>query len=302
MPRVLVTGAAGMIGGAVAKRLRMLGLDVIAVDVTDAGAGNLDIKLAPLEDLDRLRASVGSEPVNAIVHCGAISGPMLAKGDPPTIIRANVIGLTNVLALGLEHRIARFVFCSSIGVYGNAPGGPGPEYHTLKPTSLYGASKVAGEALLTGYAAEYGLNAVSLRIARVYGPGRKGNCLIKAVIERYHRGEPTEISGDPAFLYHYVYIEDVLASIVAALETSSTGHGIYNVSGSRPETLPEIIEHIRAALLGVKVTLVPGEDDVPDIHHWFDNEAARVALGWVPTYGIVDGVRAYAKHLETSER
>ena len=155
MPRVLVTGAAGMIGGAVAKRLRMLGLDVIAVDVTDAGAGNLDIKLAPLEDLDRLRASVGSEPVNAIVHCGAISGPMLAKGDPPTIIRANVIGLTNVLALGLEHRIARFVFCSSIGVYGNAPGGPGPEYHTLKPTSLYGASKVAGEALLTGYAAEY---------------------------------------------------------------------------------------------------------------------------------------------------
>lgn len=302
MPRVLVTGAAGMIGAAVAKRLRMLGGDVVAVDVTDGGAGNLDIKLAPLEDLDRLRALVASEPVGAIIHCGAISGPMLAKGDPPTIIRANVIGLTNVLTLALERRVERFVFCSSIGVYGNAPGGPGPEYHALKPTSLYGASKAAGEALLTGYAAEYGLNAVSLRIARVYGPGRKGNCLIKAVIERHHRGEPAEISGDPTFLYHYVYIEDVLASIVAALETSSTGHGIYNISGSRPETLPEIIEHIRAALPGVEVTLVPGEDDVPDLHHWFDNGAARAALGWVPRYRIVDGVRAYAKHLETSER
>ena len=122
------------------------------------------------------------------------------------------------------------------------------------------------------------------------------------MIERYHRGEPAEISGDPAFVYHYVYIEDVLDSIVAALEARSTGHGIYNISGSRPETLPEIIEHIRTALPGVEVTLVPGEDDVPDIHHWFDNEAARAALGWAPRYQIADGVRAYAKHLGTSER
>ena len=99
---------------------------------------------------------------------------MLAKGDPQTIIRANVNGLTNVLALALEHRVERFVFCSSIGVYGTRRAGLALNSHALKPTSLYGASKAAGEALLTGYAAEYGLNAVSLRIAQFMGRAERG--------------------------------------------------------------------------------------------------------------------------------
>jgi UDP-glucuronate 4-epimerase len=300
MPRLLVTGAAGMIGGAVVRRLRGAGSEVVAVDVKDDGASGVNIKRSPLEDLDRLNDAVGNGPLDAIVHCGAISGPMLAKGNPPTIFASNVIGLANVLTLAHKHRVERFVFCSSIGVYGNAPGGPGPEHHALNPTSLYGASKAAGEALLTGFAAEYGLNAVSLRIARVYGPGRKGNCVIKAVIERYHRGEPAQIACDPTFVYHYVYIEDVVDSIVAALESPASGHGIYNISGQRPETMPEIVEHIRVALPGVNVSIVPGEDDVPDVHHWFDNNAARAALGWLPKHQIVDGVRAYARQLATS--
>lgn len=291
-----------MIGGAALKRLRAEGRNTVAVDVTDTGAGDLDIRRAPLEDLDQLRRAVGDEPIEAIVHCGAISGPMLAQGDPEAIFRANVIGLANILTLVREHRIDRLVFCSSIGVYGNAPGGPGPEHHALNPSSVYGASKVAGEALITGFAAEYGLNAISLRIARVYGPGRKGNCLIKALIEGYHRGEASEVPCDPTFAYHYVFIDDVVDAILAALATPHSGHAIYNISGELPNTMPEILEQVRIALPGVKVEIVPGADDVPDIHHWFDIGAARAALGWTPKHRIVDGVRVYAKHLAEHPR
>ena len=297
MARILVTGAAGLIGGAVAERLRSEGREVVGVDIVDRGGAEPGLRLAPLEDLDRLQAAVGPGQLAAIVHCGAISGPMLAKGDPQAIIRSNMIGLTNVVALALEYETIRLVFCSSVSVYGNASGGPGPERQALSPTSLYGASKAAGEALLTGFAAEYGLSAISLRIARVYGPGRRGNCLIKTAIERYQAGETAEIPCDPAFVYHYVYIDDVVDAIAAAMATPWTGHGVFNISGPRPQTMPEIVEDLRAALPGADIRMVPGVDDVPDVQHWFDLEAARAALAWTPKRSIVEGARAYASHL-----
>jgi len=302
MMRTLVTGAGGLIGGAVSRRLQTRGHDVTAVDITDHGAPDSNIRLAPLEDFDSLSEAVGDEALEAVVHCGAISGPMLAKGNPMAIVQANVLGLANVLELARQHEVKRFVFCSSIGVYGNAPGGPGPEHHHLQPASVYGGSKAAGEDLITGFSVEYGLSAISFRIARVYGPGRRGNCHIKTIIEHYLKGEPIVIPCDPNFVYHYVFIDDVVDGIETALDASWSGHGIFNISGPQPQTMPEIVNAIRSVLPDVDIRLVPGTDDVPDIQHWFSLQGAHNALGWTPKRSIADGVRAYTEYLAPARR
>ena len=76
----------------------------------------------------------------------------------------------------------RFVFCSSISVYGDVGAATITESTPLRPTSVYGATKVACEQLIQGFAVEYGLEGVSLRIGRVYGPYRRANCYFGAMI------------------------------------------------------------------------------------------------------------------------
>ena len=163
-----------------------------------------------------------SHAVDAIVHCGAISGPMMAKGEPLKLVAVNIDATAALLDLARRRAMRRFVFCSSISVYGDVGAATITEETPLRPTSVYGATKVACEQLLQGFrCTEYGLEGVSLRIARVYGPYRRANCHVKSLIED-SSGEASrpEIPCDPDFVYHYVYVDDVAEAIATALETA----------------------------------------------------------------------------------
>src|SRR6185437_14437256 len=98
---------------------------------------------------------------------------MLAKGRPLLLVSANIDGTALLLDLARVRGMKRFIFCSSISVYGNAGEAVLTEERALHPTSVYGATKVACEQLIEGFAAEFGLSGVSLRIGRVYGPYRR---------------------------------------------------------------------------------------------------------------------------------
>ena len=170
---VLVTGGAGLIGMAVRPDLAARGHRVTAIDVADFGRHDADLVNLGFDDRAALDALITARGIDAIVHCGAISGPMMAKGDPLKIVRFNIDATALLLDLARVHRMRRFVFCSSISVYGDVGPGLITEATPLRPTSVYGASKVACEQLIRGFATEYGVDGVSLRIARVYGPYRR---------------------------------------------------------------------------------------------------------------------------------
>ena len=72
------------------------------------------------------------------------------------------------------------------------------------------------------------LEGVSLRIGRVYGPYRRAHCHLKAMVEAVRAGQPVEIPCDPAFVYHYVYVDDVAVAIAVALEAEHLPHRVYN--------------------------------------------------------------------------
>ena len=290
---VLLTGAAGLIGMAVGPVLESRGHTVIATDVTTFGHDVLGLMLIPLDDIVALEALAERHAFDAIVHCGAISGPMMAKGEPLKLVAVNVDGTAALLDLARRRAIRRFVFCSSISVYGDVGAATITEETPLRPTSVYGATKVACEQLIGGFASEYGLDGVSLRIARVYGPYRRANCHVKSLIENAAVGRMTDIPCDPAFVYHYVYADDVAAAIAIALETPNLPRRTYNVGSGEALTMSALLDRARPVLAGLQARLVPGQDDVPDVQTKFDVTAIKRDLDWSPRFDMTAGIDAY---------
>jgi UDP-glucuronate 4-epimerase len=293
---VLVTGGAGLIGMAVRARLAAHGHAVVPTDINDFGRGDAELELVSITDRTALEDVIVRHRIEAIVHCGAISGPMMAVGQPLLLVDVNVNGTACLLDLARVHGMRRFVFCSSISVYGNV----GPETITedtrLQPTSVYGATKAACEQLVEGFASEFGLDGVSLRIARVYGPYRRAHCHLGNMIRDAAAGRQTEVACDPAFLYHYVFVDDVAGAIQAALEagTVSRSRRAYNVGSGEAMTMPHIVAVARATLAGAVIRMVPGADDVPDVQTAFDQSQILADLKWKPHYDLARGLAAYA--------
>ena len=166
---VLVTGVEGMIGYAVAAHLREAKTGVVGIDQRIDGAAALGVPLyrADLRDVHVLYDALVTHKCTAIVHCGAISGPMLARDDPEFLFQTNVAGTLNILEASRRLQLRRLVFCSSLMVYGANDGSALHEGSPLLACDTYGASKVAAEAMVNAYAAQHGVDAVSARLAWV---------------------------------------------------------------------------------------------------------------------------------------
>ena len=298
---VLLTGAAGLIGMALRPMLAARGHKVVAIDITGFGRADPGLRLMPLDERPSLEQVIRVDAIDAIIHCGAISGPMMAQGQPMKLVAANIDTTALLLDLAREHGMKRFVFCSSISVYGNAGAATITETTPLRPTSVYGATKVACEQLIQGFAVEYGLSGVSLRIARVYGPYRRANCHLGTLIRDAETGKATEIPCDPDFIYHYVYVDDVADAMIAALEAKSLPHREYNVGSGQALTMPAIVDAAAAVIPGMKAGTIAGADDVPDMQTAFDVSLIADDLDWKPRFPIVEGLAAYRNAVRSGQ-
>tara|TARA_R110000868_G_scaffold284552_7_gene545013 strand:- start:436 stop:1353 length:918 start_codon:yes stop_codon:yes gene_type:complete len=294
---ILVTGGAGLVGMALRQRLAELGRPVVATDAVSHGRNDPDLIIAQLTNQAAVEALFATYNIDSVIHCGAISGPMLARDNPGLVVDVNIGGTARLMDQARRHRVRRFVFCSSISVYGSVGPGPIDEATPLRPTSVYAASKVSGEALLDAFLTEHGLDGVSLRIARVYGPHRRGNCVLADVIRNHLADSETIISCDPEFMYHYVHVDDVVSAIVTALDAPSLPQRRYNVAGGEALTMPQIATTAEQVLPGARIAMVPGQDDVPDIQRDFDISAIARDLGWTPQVSLARGIALYSESL-----
>src|SRR5258708_3261033 len=142
---ILVTGAAGLIGMRVVEMLAADGRATRATDRTGAVDETIKLEPAELTDAAALDRLVGPD-LAGIIHCGAISGPMLGRDDPAGTIAINVGGTVNLLERARRHQLCRqglgrFVFCSSVAAYGATKLSPVPPSAPLAATEIYGASK-----------------------------------------------------------------------------------------------------------------------------------------------------------------
>ena len=202
MPKVVVTGGAGFIGGHLVDRLVERGDEVVVLDNLKRGrTGKLEPHVRRgrarlVEDdirrFDAVAAAVSG--CDAVYHLAAQSNVMGAVTDPDYSVTTNVLGTFNVLRAAAQAGVRRVVFASSREVYGEPRTLPAGEAHPLLAKNPYGASKVAGEAYCRTFVATHGLRVDIVRLTNVYGPGDSDR-VIPLWLAAAQQGRDLEVYG-----------------------------------------------------------------------------------------------------------
>lgn len=233
---ILVTGARGFIGRAVQTLLQHEGYSVLAVDQAPPrnqgqfGYGR-EIVL-DVADVEGMRGLFCASEIAAVIHLAAIL-PTVAQREPLRATQVNVAGSASLLELAHEFGVRRFVFGSSLSVFGTYPADQvvSEESHAA-PEDVYGASKLYVEQIGAAYRERFGLEFVSLRIGRVVGPGARSSTSAwrSQIFEFLQAKEPSEITVPYVDCERLllVHVDDVAEALVALLRMGHVSHAVYN--------------------------------------------------------------------------
>ena len=306
--RVLITGAAGFIGSAVAQDLTKEGLEVVGIDNFDAyydrsikernlstlkETTNFRFVEGDIRDPQHLR-NLSDSPWDAIVHLAARAGVRPSIEDPLGYEQTNITATMHLLELAAKQKIPpRFVFASSSSVYGNNKKLPFSETDPVDhPISPYAATKKAGELLCHTYHHLYDIPIFCLRFFTVFGPRQRPDLAINKFTRLFLSSEPIQMFGDGTSSRDYTYIDDITMGVRRALERCN-GYEVINLGSRHPVTLKEMI-NIVAEACGV----VPIIEQLPmqpgDVNHTFaDTDKAMRLLDHEPQVTFQDGIQAF---------
>lgn len=308
MVTTLVTGGAGFIGSHVAEALLARESRVVCLDnfdpFYDRAVKERNLRAArahehyrfvegDIRDATLIRRVLDEEQVSHIVHLAAKAGVRPSLLDPLGYLSANVEGTLVLLEAARRPGIRKFVFGSSSSVYGAASEVPFREDQDIsRPISPYAASKVAGEAYCHTFHHLYSIPTVLLRFFTVYGPRQRPDLAINKFVRLLSAGEPVTMYGDGTSSRDYTFIGDIVAGVLAALDTE-LDFDIINLGSSSPIQLVDLIHAVGRALdASVRINqepLQPG--DVPRTYACVDK--ARRLLGWEPTTTLEEGLARY---------
>jgi nucleoside-diphosphate-sugar epimerase len=202
-----------------------------------------------------------------------------------------------LLEAARRNRVDRFVLCSSVDVYGPSSHGVISEETRFAPETVYGASKVAAEAAMTGYAREHGVDAVALRFSWIYGPGRRTPTALERLIRAGLAGEPVTLDDSASDRTHYLYIEDAVAGVLAAAKApAGLPRRAYNISAGDGLPLGEVIETLGSHLPRLRVSFRESRTPESGPAGYELTNAAR-DLDYRPQASLSQGLRNYVEAL-----
>lgn len=302
--RVLVTGGAGFIGSHLADALMARGNEVTAVDDLSAGrTGRLNDDTAlHVQDITRSRqfaALVKTARPEVICHLAARTDVRASVTFPAADSMVNVVGTVNVLKAALAVG-ARVVFSSTGGaIYGRNVPIPSPETAETMPESPYGTAKYCAEQYVGLFNRLYGTNHGILRFANVYGPRQESSGeggVVAIFCSRAFYGKPFTVFGDGRQTRDFVYVEDAVTAILAAVDCGKLG--TWNIGTGREITILDL-----AALVG-RISGKPFEVDFASARPGELDRSALLAalawqeLGWRPATSLADGIAAVYHWIE----
>ena len=307
--RVILTGGAGFIGSWTAEVLAREGHEVVVVDDLSTGdprnlsevANEVELVTIDIRDPDAVNEVFRRKNPDAVIHLAAVVSVDEVAEDPVRGFEVNVRGTLNLLEAARKHDVKRFVYASSAAVYGDPVGLPIIEDHPTRPKNVYGATKLAGEALVSAYGGNYGLSTAVLRYFNVYGPRMRAgpySGVIRKFIEAVLTGKPITIFGDGEQTRDFIYVEDVARANLVALESGATG--VYNIGTGVPTRIADLA-HIVMKVAGKEAPMkhaLPRPGDIK--HSYADISKARKELGWSPKTGLEEGLRKTIEDLRRS--
>jgi UDP-glucose 4-epimerase len=253
--KLVLIGGSGLIGSHTADRL--LQEDVREILIYDnfvrGRAENLE---QALED-PRVRIfDVGGDILQTDILAAALDGAdgvfhfaalwlLQCHEFPRSAFDVNVAGTFNVMEACVAKGVKRLVYSSSASVYGDAVSEPMSEDHPFNNQNFYGATKIAGEAMLRAFHHRYGLDYVGLRYMNVYGPRQDYRgayiAVIMKMLDAIDRGESPTILGDGSEAFDFVAVEDCALANVRAMQ-AETSDRFYNVGTGTRTSLKELAE------------------------------------------------------------
>lgn len=298
MARYLVTGLAGFIGSAVALALLARGDAVVGIDNLSTGF----LKNIPLGveffEADCQDAAVYERlpqgPYDAIFHFAGQSSGEVSFDDPVYDLRTNTESTLRLLDFARKAPCGRFVYASSMSVYGRQGYEPVTEDAVLQPLSFYGVGKLASEHYLRLYE-QFGISSTCLRLFNVYGPGQNMGNLRQGMVSIFMAMMATDghihVKGAPSRFRDFVYIDDVVSACLACLERPESGGKAINVGGSGRVQVAELVEKLRALSSGPVTVEYSGctAGDMFGIHA--EPSLAAQYLGYEPEVSLDEGLR-----------
>ena len=311
---IIVTGAAGFIGHAVAHRLLARGEKVIGVDIvndyydpalkearlaTFEGHERFTFNRLDIADAAAMAQLVRDHGVRRVVHLAAQAGVRYSIENPFAYERSNLAGHLSVMeacrhAPDFEH----LVYASSSSVYGDKPmGGAGftEDEPAMSPVSLYAATKRACELMSQSYASLYGFPQTGLRFFTVYGPWGRPDMAYFSFTQKILKGESIEVFGNGRMARDFTYIDDIVDGIIGALDNPpATGeHRVLNIGDSHPVGLMDMIETLEKAIGrdAVKVMRPMQPGDVTATYA--DVSKLHALTGYKPRVMLAEGLQRF---------
>ena len=302
--RVLVTGGAGFIGSHLVDALLATGARVRVLDDFSSGrrenlaaaGARADVVEGDVCDDRALDRAVAG--VDLVMHL-ATRCVRLSLSDPDDVHRVNSQGTLRVLLAARRHGARRVVYVSSSEVYGSGVKVPMSEDHPLEPTTVYGATKLAGELYAQAMTRSFGLPTVVVRPFNTYGPRAHFEGVYGEVIPRFTvrllNGRRPVIFGDGLQTRDFTYVSDTVRGILAAACVPEASGQVFNVARGEEVTVRRLAELLAKA---IDPLLAPelAEPRPADVRrHWADVTRARAALGFSASVDIEEGLSRYVE-------
>ena len=305
--KILVTGTAGFIGFALARRLLKEGHTIIGVDsLNDYYCVALKQKrheilkdfssFTPAEidlcDFESLETVFKRHSPELVCNLAAQAGVRYSLTNPFAYQRSNLEGFLNIIELSKRYKVKRFVYASSSSVYAGVKEVPFSERQRVDtPISLYAATKKSNELTAHTYSHLFGLQTVGLRFFTVYGPWGRPDMAMWIFTEAVMAGKPIKVYNYGQMKRDFTYIDDIVGGTAAALfKDGLNQYSIFNLGNHKCEDLLHMIELLEKTI-GKKAEKNMMEMQPGDVAETFaDIELAKEKLGFSPTTAIDVGI------------
>lgn len=297
--KILVTGANGFIGSCLIKKLVIAGAKVTAIVRDDSSKiDHLKEKIKIIKtDLSNSR-NLTIKDMDVIFHLAALTDLKKCLEKPLEAYNANVLGTINLL--GNCQNIKKFVYVSTLGVYGEQRHFPVDENALPMPIEPYAASKLAGEYFVHSFCVSKNIPFSIARLFNVYGPGQKEDFIIPNIIKKAIKHEEITLKNLDS-TRDFIYIDDAVRALILVSMVSE--NEIYNI-GSGKETsikdLIKIIEKLIKVQMRIKIAL---KNKVANVQRSVaDIKKLKEMFGWAPETNLETGIEKVIEYYKNDLR
>ncbi len=293
--KILVTGGAGFIGSHLVDKLIKEGNRVAVIDNLSTGKKenlNPKAKFYKIDIRDLKIAQIfKKEKPELVFHYAAQIDVRKSVKNPVGDADINILGTLNILENCKKNKVKKFIFVSSIGVYGEPQKLPVKETHPLNPISPYSITKLAIEKYLNYYQAQ-GLNFISLRYPNIYGPRQQNSGeggVIAIFINKILKGERPIIFGEGKQTRDFLYVADaVLAATKAIIAPPGS---TYNIGTNQEITINSLFKLLSSPFKKEAKPIFQPSRQGEIVKSRVDFTKIKKELNWMPKYNLDQGLK-----------